>query len=42
EKNISEIFNIDVAVGGRIAEMSRENIINIKNEKEKNYRLNFV
>ena len=42
EKNISEIFNIDVAIGGRIAEMSRENIINIKNEKEKNYRLNFV
>ncbi len=42
EKNITEIFNIDVAVGGRIAEMSKENIINIKNEKEKNYRLNFV
>ncbi len=42
EKNISEIFNIDVAVAGRIAEMSKDFIINIKNEKEKNYRLNFV
>ncbi len=42
EKNISEIFEIDVAVAGRIAEMGKENIINIKEEKEKNYRLNFV
>lgn len=42
EKSISEIFSIDVAVAGRIAEMSKDFIIYIKNEKGKNYRLNFV
>lgn len=39
EKNISEIFDIDVAIAGRITEMSKGFLINIKNGKEKNYRL---
>jgi len=39
EMNISEIINIDMAVGGRIKELSQGYCINIKNDNARNYRL---
>lgn len=39
EKNIKQLINIDIAVYGRLKEMCKDNVFEIENKIENNYRL---